>query len=277
MTLTIDSKVKLNNGVLIPVIGLGTWQSYGKDVKNSVKWALELGYRHIDTAFFYDNEKEIGEAIRESGINRDDIFITTKLWNDMHGYEKTLKAIDRSLKNLGLSYVDLYLIHWPVSKTRTETWKTMEKICKEGKARAIGVSNFTIRHIKELLPHVDIMPVVNQVEFTPFLYQKELLDFCESYKIKIEAYSPLTRGQKFNEPLLIELSHKYKRSIAQILIRWGLQQNLIELPKSIHYDRISENSKVFDFEISNEDMIALNNLNENFRVTVWNPESDMWS
>lgn len=274
--LTLNSKITLNNGVKIPVLGLGTFLSEGKNVEKAISWALEAGYRHIDTAAFYDNEISVGKAVKNSNIPRDELFITTKLWNNSHGYNKALKAFEASLKRLNLEYIDLYLIHWPVPGKRVETWKALEKIYKEGEVKAIGVSNFSPFHLKEIIKESDVIPAVNQVEFTPFLYQKELLDFCKDNGIQLEAYSPLTRGTKLGNPKLAEIAAKYKKSSAQLLIRWGLQHGLVSIPKSSHKERIIENSQVFDFEISEDDMNKLNGIDEVFRITPWDPSSEDW-
>jgi len=233
---------------------------------HTVRYALELGYRHIDTAKIYGNEIDVGIAVRESRINREEIFITTKLWNSDQGYDKTLSAFENSLQRLGLSYVDLYLIHWPVQGKILETWKAMIKILKVGKARAIGVSNYSIAELKETIQISDIIPAINQVEFHPFLYQKDLLDFCKNNRIQIESYSPLTRGKKLNHPLVKAISNKYGKTTAQILIKWNLQHGLVVIPKSIHENRILENSQVFDFRIEEKDMEALNSLNVNLQT-----------
>ena len=233
---------------------------------HTVRYALELGYRHIDTAKIHGNEIDVGIAVRESRINREEIFITTKLWNSDQGYDKTLSAFENSLQRLGLSYVDLYLIHWPVQGKILETWKAMIKILKVGKARAIGVSNYSIAELKETIQISDIIPAINQVEFHPFLYQKDLLDFCKNNRIQIESYSPLTRGKKLNHPLVKAISNKYGKTTAQILIKWNLQHGLVVIPKSIHENRILENSQVFDFRIEEKDMEALNSLNVNLQT-----------
>jgi len=265
MDLDINSTLKLNNGVNIPLIGLGTWTLTGKGAYYSVLHALEAGYRLIDTAAMYGNERKIGEAIKDSDIPREDVFITTKLGNYDHGYDKTLKAFERSLRKLKLSYVDLYLIHWPVSGLRNETWKAFEKIYENGKARSIGVSNFTIRHLNELLETTSTIPTVNQFEFSPFLYLKELMDFCQSKNIAVEAYCPLTRGEKFDNPQLKSIGQKYGKTSAQVLLRWGIQHNVIQIPKSGSKDHIIENIDIFDFNLDDEDMKQLDNLNEDFR------------
>lgn len=265
--LTMNSTIELNIGVKMPIIGLGTAALFGKSAYQSVVWGLELGYKMIDTASMYGNERNVGNAILKSGIPRDELFITTKVWETEQGYDKTFVALDKSLKKLKLSYIDLYLIHWPRSKLRNETWKALEKILEEGKARAIGVSNYAIRHLEELFETSSTLPAVNQVEFTPFLYQMELLNYCKKNKIVVEAYSSLTRGQKFENSVLKSICHKYNKFPAQILIRWGLQHGIIQIPRSRSQQHIQENMEVFDFTLKDEDMKQLDNLNENFRLT----------
>ncbi|KAB2878874.1 aldo/keto reductase [bacterium] len=274
MSLSIESKIKLNNGVLIPAIGLGVYQARaGGETRDAVLHALNAGYRHIDTAKFYANEKDIAAALKQTNIPREHIFVTTKLWNNDHGYDNTIKACSESVKQLGLSFVDLYLIHFPVRKLRHDSWRALETLHEEGKCRAIGVSNYTIRHIDELLQKNKIVPSVNQVEFHPYLYQKKLLEFCHLHHIRIEAYSPLTKGKKLNDPKLTEIAKRYNKSSAQILIRWALQHGLIVIPKSSHADRIRENCDVYDFEISASDMALLNSFHCNFRVA-WDPTNE---
>lgn len=265
MPLSLRSHVTLNNGVEIPRLGLGVYQSpIGELTRHTVGYALKVGYRHIDTASLYGNEKDVGEAVLESGLSREEIFITTKVWDTDQGYDSTLDACERSLRRLGLSYVDLYLIHWPVEGKGIETWKAMIQILKSGKARAIGVSNYDILQVQEVLDNFDVAPTVNQVEFHPFLFQEELLQFCKANHIQLEAYSPLTRGKKLRHPVLIELELKYSKTSAQILVRWSLQHNLVVIPKSMHENRILENSQVFDFQLDEKDMKLLDSLNENF-------------
>jgi methylglyoxal/glyoxal reductase len=267
MLLTLKSSAKLNNGVEIPYLGLGVYQSPPGEISlRTVRYALKIGYRQIDTAELYGNEKDVGRALRESGIRREDVFITTKVWNSHQGYDSTLYACEGSLGRLGLSYVDLYLIHWPVQGLGDETWRAMIKLLHQGKARAIGVSNYSIRELNELLDKSDIVPAVNQVEFHPFLYQEELLRFCKNNNIQLEAYSPLTRGKRLNHPKILELAKKYNKTPAQVLIRWSLQHNVIVIPKSIHEARIKENSQVFDFQLEPKDMKLLDSLNENLRT-----------
>jgi diketogulonate reductase-like aldo/keto reductase len=268
--ISIETKVKLNNGVGMPIFGLGTYQARKGEAREAVLQALEVGYRLIDTASMYGNEEDIGEALRKSGLPREDVFITTKLWNSDHGYNSALAAFEESRKKLVLDYIDLYLIHWPVEGLRNETWKAMEKLLEEGKCRAIGVSNYMIWHLEELLSHSSTIPAVNQVEFHPYLYLKDLLDFCHSHDIRLESYSPLTKGEKLDDPRLASLASKYSKTPAQILIRWVLQKGVIVIPKSSRKERIEENADVFDFTISPEDMNALDYFHLNLR-TSWDP------
>jgi len=233
-------------------------------------YAFEIGYRHIDTATFYGNEHEIGQALYKSDIPRNEIFITTKLWNSDHGYQNALDAFNLSLEKLGLDYVDLYLIHWPVENLRLESWRALQKLYNDGLCKSIGVSNYMERHLEELLNQSDIVPVVNQVEFSPFLYLRELQNYCESQDIALESYSPLTKGYKLKDSKLNEIAQKYTKSAAQILIRWCLQKGVIVIPKSIQKEHIKENANVFDFNISESDMIKLGNLNENYHSS-WDP------
>ncbi len=292
MELTIDSTITLNDGKAIPQLGLGVWQiRAGAACEAAVLAALEAGYRHIDTAAMYGNEESVGAAIRSSGIPRDKIFVTTKLWNTDHGNPE--RALDTSLRNLKFDYVDLYLIHYPV-RERRQSWRALSALQAKGKVRSIGVSNFTIRHLTELLSETGIVPAINQVEFHPYLYQKELLDFCRSKSIVVEAYSPLTTGNKLRDPKLVAVAKTYSkagaeqqpqsrlpllnkfsrgpegRSTAQTLIRWALQHELVVIPKSADHKRILENADVFNFEISVDDMRLLDGFNENLR-TCWDP------
>jgi diketogulonate reductase-like aldo/keto reductase len=267
----INSKVLLNNGIEMPVFGLGTYLSGSSiETQDMVAYALEIGYRHIDTASFYGNENDIGEAIRKSGIPRDEIFVTTKLWNSDHGYERAKAAFEQSCEDLGLDYVDLYLIHWPVQGIRMQSWKALEDLLGEGRCRAIGVSNYMIPHLEELLAASSVKPAVNQVEFSPYLFQKELLAYCVSNGIQFESYSPLTKGRMLDDSRLFEIGHRYSKSPAQILIRWTLQKDVVVIPKSSRKDRIRENAGVFDFKISQDDMIRLDTFHKNLRVS-WDP------
>jgi diketogulonate reductase-like aldo/keto reductase len=256
---------------VIPRLGLGVYQSPpGQATQRAVEYALKIGYRHIDTARIYNNESDVGAGLRNSGVKREDVFITTKLWNSDHGYDTALKACDASLKRLGLKYLDLYLIHWPVAEIRNESWTALTKLLKDGKCRSIGVSNYTIQHLTDLLEDTEVVPMVNQVEFSPFLYQKQLLDYCEKNKIQLEAYSPLTQGAKLNHPKIQQIAKKHNKTPAQVMIRWGLQHNLVTIPKSVREERIKENSQVFDYRLATEDMRILDSLDENFRNS-WDP------
>ena len=267
----INYKIKMNNGIEIPQFGLGVYLAKsGRECVNAVKWALESGYRHIDTARAYRNEKEVGKAVRKSGIKREDIFITTKLWNNDHGYETTLKAFDESLKTLNTDYIDLYLIHWPVKEKRKDSWKAFEKIYESGYCRSIGVSNYMINHLEELFSYANVIPVINQVEFSPYNYQKDLLDVCNKNNIILEAYSPLTRMKKLDDPTILPIAQKHNKTAAQVLIRWAIEHELVVIPKSARKERIIENANVFNFELDAADMEILNNLDEGFRVA-WDP------
>jgi methylglyoxal/glyoxal reductase len=271
MTLTVKSAVTLNNGVEMPRLGLGVYQAGpGKEAQQAVLWALEAGYRHIDTAKLYGNEADVGIAVRQSGLSREEVFITTKLWNSDHGYDRAIAAFHKSQQKLGLQYIDLYLIHWPVSSLRYESWQALETLLEEGKCRAIGVSNYTIQHLEELLAKANVMPAINQVEFSPYLYQKELLDYCNAHGIQLEAYSPLTKGRQLQDPKLVAIAQKYSKSTAQILIRWALQHDLVVIPKSSKRAHIYDNADVFDFNISQEDMDQLDTFDVNLH-TSWDP------
>jgi len=268
-----EATVKLNNGADIPLLGLGVYQSPpGKTTQDAVRHALKCGYRLVDTARIYGNEQDVGLAIRESGSPREEVFVTTKLWNSDHCYDSTIRACEESLRRLGLKSLDLYLIHWPVSGVRNESWRAMEKLLKDGKCRAIGVSNYTINHLSEMLASSNTIPAVNQVEFHPFLYQQELLEYCRGHGIQLEAYSPLTRGERLNHPKVVEIAKKHGRTPAQVLIRWAVQHSVVAIPKSVRNERILENSRVFDFTLSLSEMKALDSLNEDFR-TCWDPSN----
>lgn len=269
-SLRIDSTKRLNNGVEIPYLGFGTYQLKGKAAYAPVLEALRYGYRHIDTAKIYKNEVVVGQVIRDSGIPREQIFVTTKLWNEDQGFDKALRGFEESLSALQLNYVDLYLIHWPVPKKRIESWKALTEIYRQKKARAIGVSNFEIRHLEELLSFSDQIPAVNQIEIHPFLYDAELIEYCQSKTIEVEAYSPLTKGRKLFDPWIVRIAAKYGKTPAQVLIRWCLEHDWIVLPKSRRPERIRENADVFDFSLSAEDMQMLDSMNEGLH-TGWDP------
>jgi diketogulonate reductase-like aldo/keto reductase len=265
------STLKLRDGVEMPILGLGVWQApAGEETRRAVLAALAAGYRHVDTARAYRNEADVGAAIRESGVPRREVFVTTKLWNADHGYDKALRAIDRSLETLGVEQVDLYLVHWPVEGLRHDTWRAMEAILAAGKTRSIGVSNYTVRHLDELLGRAKVPPSVNQVEFSPFLHQRALLEKCRSSGIQLEAYSPLVRGHKMDDPTIVRIARKHGRTPAQVLLRWGIQHELVVIPKSVRPERIRENADLFGFALDGEDLAALDGLDEGYR-TSWDP------
>ncbi|AMQ19683.1 aldo/keto reductase [Geobacillus sp. JS12] len=257
----------LHNGVKMPWVGLGVYKvKEGDEVKSAVRTALEVGYRHVDTAAFYENEEGVGQAIRESGIPREQVFVTTKVWNTDQGYETTLKAFDKSLKKLGFDYVDLYLVHWPVKGKYKETYKALEKLYKDGYVRAIGVSNFQIHHLQDVMADCEIKPMVNQVEYHPRLTQKELLTFCRENGIQLEAWSPLMRGEILSEPTIVDIGRKYGKTPAQVVLRWDLQHGVVTIPKSVTPARIKENADIFDFSLTDEEMKQIDALNLNKRV-----------
>jgi diketogulonate reductase-like aldo/keto reductase len=268
--------VTLWNGVKMPIFGLGTYKLTGKSLKEVVKFCIQLGIRHFDTATFYENEKILGEALKESKIERSELFITTKLWYSDHGYEKAKKAFEKSLSLLDCKYIDLYLIHWPEAnsennkKVRSETWKAFEELYEKGLIKAIGVSNYTIKHLKEMEEYSKIKPMVNQVEFHPRLYQKDLHEYCKKNNIILEAYSSLAKGKLLNDEDINKIAKKYDKSISQILLRWAIEHDITVIPKSNSKERMKENLSIFDFEIEKDDMIFLDSLNKNFRCT-WDP------
>ncbi|PFH90587.1 aldo/keto reductase [Bacillus sp. AFS088145] len=267
MLTNLKETVTLHNGVRMPRLGLGVFKvSEGEEVVESVKAAIRNGYISIDTAAIYKNEEGVGQAIKESGIAREELFVTSKVWNSDQGYETTLQAFETSLNLLGLDYLDLYLIHWPGVDKYKDTWKALEKLYKDGRVRAIGVSNFQIHHLQDLMSDCDIKPMVNQVEFHPHLTQKELLAFCKNEGIQMEAWSPLKQGQLLEEPVLTKIAHKYNKSVAQVILRWDLQNDVVTIPKSIKENRIIENANIFDFELTQEDMENIDALNQDSRA-----------
>ena len=256
----------LHNGVEMPYFGLGVYLSKdGDEVINAVKWAIQEGYRHIDTASIYKNEEGVGQGIKESGISRDDIFVVSKVWNSDQGYSSTLEAFEASLNRLGLEYLDLYLIHWPVAGKYKETWKALEKIYADGRVKAIGVSNFLQHHLEDLLTSAEIVPMVDQMEFHPYLVQQELIDFCNSKNIQYEAWSPMMQGRVFEMNEFKILAEKHGKTIAQIVLRWNLQKGVVTIPKSSKKERIIANSNIFDFELLPEDIKFLDGLHQGQR------------
>jgi len=267
MPQNLQDTTTLHNGVKMPWFGLGVFKvQEGSEVVESVKAALRNGYKSIDTAAVYKNEEGVGQAIKEAGVPREELFITTKVWNSDQGYESTLQAFETSMEKLGLDYLDLYLIHWPVAGKYKETWKALEQLYKDGRVRAIGVSNFHVHHLKDLMADSEIKPMVNQVEYHPHLAQTELLEFCKAEGIQMEAWSPLKQGELLSEPIIVEIAEKHKKSPAQVILRWDLQNEVVTIPKSVKEHRIIENADIFDFELSAQDMDRLNSLNKNERV-----------
>ena len=261
MIRSINDCTVLNNGLKMPWLGFGVYQiKEGESVGNAVKCALEAGYRSIDTAAVYGNEQGVGKAIQESGIPREDIFLTTKVWNDDLRKKRTLQAFEESLEKLQTDYVDLYLVHWPVADFYLEAWSAMEEIYNSGRAKAIGVSNFLISHLQDIMKEGNVVPVVNQIEFHPYLVQPELLQFCKNHHIQVEAWSPLMQGQVVTVPAIREMAKKYNKTTAQIVLRWNLQHGVITIPKSVNPNRIIKNRQIFDFELSQGDVKILDAL-----------------
>ncbi|MGF7047698.1 diketogulonate reductase-like aldo/keto reductase [Paenibacillus sp. DS2015] len=271
MTTNLQDSTTLHNGIQMPWFGLGVFKvEEGSELVNAVKSAIKQGYRSIDTAAVYGNEKGVGqgisEVIDETPLSREDLFITSKVWNADLGYEATLAAYETSLTKLGLEYLDLYLIHWPVEGKYKEAWRALETLYKEGRVKAIGVSNFQIHHMEDLMKEATIKPMVNQVELHPRLTQRELRSFCKEQGIQIEAWSPLMQGELLDQPDLLEIANKHNKSVAQVILRWDLQHGIVTIPKSTKEHRIIENADVFNFELSREDVARIDGLNENHRV-----------
>ena len=265
--------VTLNNGVEMPIIGLGSYKATSPvEAKEAIIYALQCGYRMIDTASYYRNEELVGKAVRESGIPREEIFVTSKVWVDAIDAGKVRESFEASLKRLDIGYIDLFLLHWPVSKeANIKGWRALEEVYREGKVRAIGLSNYMQKHIDDLLEEAEIMPALDQVELHPDFTQYEIQEFCKEKGIQLGAWSPLggqkpNSGSLFSDPTLLKLAEKYGRSVAQIIIRWDIQRGIVVIPKSIHKDRIKSNFEVFDFELSPEDMKVIDSLNCNNRI-----------
>jgi diketogulonate reductase-like aldo/keto reductase len=270
--LTLQSRRRLNQGPEMPVLGLGVWQAGpGEATRRAVRWALEAGIRLIDTATLYGNETEVGEAVRASGIPRDEIFVTSKLWWDAQGYEPATRACRASQERLGLGPIDLYLIHWPRAdppQLRRDSWRALERLQRDGVCRAVGVSNYTVRHLEELTDGFDLVPAVNQVEFHPLLFQRPLLEYCRSHGIHLEAYSPLGHGRLLTVPEVVEIARTAGRTPAQVLIRWGLQHGVIEIPKSSRKEGIVENVGALGFTLDDGAMHRLDTLKAGIRTTM---------
>ena len=267
MELQINSTKQLANGVEMPRIGLGVYKMTEPDIAfKAMTSALDAGYRHIDTATVYGNEKQVGEAIRASGLKREEVFVTTKVWNTDQGYDQTLKAFETSLKLLGMDYLDLYLTHWPVKEKFVDTYKAIERLYEEKLIRATGVSNHHIHHLEAIASKANVQPMVNQIECHPRLTQFDLRTYCAEQNIAVTSWSPLARGGLLDEPTLSRISSKYGKTPAQVIVRWHLQHDLIVIPKSVTPTRIAENIDVYDFELSFEDMKNIDALNMNART-----------
>ncbi|RRN74402.1 aldo/keto reductase [Peribacillus simplex] len=271
MVKNLQDTTTLHNGVKMPWFGLGVFKvEEGPELVNAVKVAIKHGYRSIDTAAIYENEEGVGqgiiEGLKEAGISREDLFVTSKVWNADLGYESTIAAYEKSLKKLGLEYLDLYLIHWPVEGKYKEAWRALETLYKEGKVKAIGVSNFQIHHLKDLMKDAEVKPMVNQVECHPRLTQKEVQAFCKEQGIQLEAWSPLMQGELLDNEVLQAIATKHGKSVAQVILRWDLQNGIVTIPKSTKEHRIAENSSVFDFELTEEEMNEIDGLNQHHRV-----------
>ena len=263
----IDGAVSLNNEVKMPYFGLGVFLAKdGHEVEKAIAHALDAGYRHIDTAAIYKNEEGVGKAIKNSNIKREDVFITSKVWNTDQGYETTIKAFEESLNRLQMDYLDLYLIHWAVKEKYKDTWKALEELYKQGKVRAIGVSNFMQHHLEDLLTDAEHIPMVNQMEFHPRLVQQSLLDFCKVHGIQYEAWSPLMRGEIFDVDELKTLAEKHRKTIPQVVLRWNLQKGVVTIPKSVKKERIVSNADIFDFALTPEEVAKIDALDQGRRI-----------
>jgi diketogulonate reductase-like aldo/keto reductase len=269
MALEIDSTVSLGGGVEMPRLGLGVFKSEpGPETENAVRWAIEAGYRHIDTASLYANEASVGNGIRAAGVDPAEIFVTTKVWNTDQGYDKTMRAFDRSLAELSMDTVDLYLVHWPVPAqgTAADTWRALEAIHRDGRARAIGVSNFEPHHLDQLMTTAEIAPTANQVELHPYLQQNHLQAYCREHGIVLEAWSPLAKGAVVEDPVLRRIGERHGKTPVQVTVRWMLQLDIVTIPKSVRRERIVANADVFDFELSDDEMAEIATLDRDMRT-----------
>lgn len=256
----------LSNGIKMPLLGLGVYDMHNKEAEQAVSAALEIGYRLIDNAALYNNETEVGRAVKQSGLSREDIFITTKVGNNNQGFDSTLKAFDESLRKLDMDYVDLYLVHWPIKGKRKDTWLALEKLYSDKRVKAIGVANYLMPFLKEMDAYKSVVPVLDQVEFTPWLFQKDLLEHCQSQHIQLQSYSPITRGKKFDDPRLLKLCKKYNRTPAQIILRWNLEHGVSTIPKSANKERLQENFDTLQFTLSKADVDFMDTFDEGFRI-----------
>jgi methylglyoxal/glyoxal reductase len=256
----------LNNGNKMPLLGLGTYNLLGKSAEEAVSIALDTGYRLIDTAYMYGNEKEIGNAVRSSRLQRSEIFVTTKVNNTDQGYDQALRAFDKSSELLNIDYIDLYLVHWPIKGKRKDTWLALEKLYEEKRVKAIGIANYLLPFLQELKTYSSVIPVVNQVEFSPYLYLKKELEYCQQNSIQLQAYTPLLKAKKNNDIKLVELANKYNKTASQVILRWNMQRGVSAIPKSGNKERIQENFDIFDFQISEKDMLRMDSFHEGLRI-----------
>lgn len=274
VSMDLNSTIDLRHGGPMPRLGLGVFRAgQGGGTQDAVIWALERGYRHVDTAHIYGNETDVGVALRASGVPREEVFITTKLWNTDHGYDEALAACDASLEALGLDYVDLYLVHWPVTDLRLQSWRALEKALADGKTKAIGVSNYMPRHLEELKANSDVLPAVNQIELHPFCQQRDAVDWCREHDVVVQAYCPVIRGKRFDDRTIAGVVKETGKTPAQVLIRWSLQKGFVPLPKSSNQRRIDENASVFDFELTDAQMARLDELEQGMHIA-WDPTDE---